>query len=329
MAINTKLSLCDGKFTQADGETLSLSGTTNVYGCLTTTSFQIPTGAASGCVLGSDGSGNATWTTPSGGCGLYSSTSPATCTVGGVTAGAVLTGQTLEYLLQEILAPYVDPTFSVFAVAITPQPFEVGCVVTGSKSFTWTTTTASNVTAGSIGICEIGGALLGSGFDAGDSPQSLSIGSLTNTSPTKYCWQITGCSTQDDSFTRNVCKCSIYPYFWGVETSGSRPAVDNDLVTGGSKVVTTVGSNVGVTFNSSNQYTWYAQPTAYSSPRTKWFIAVGNCGFVDRAVPSDRYPDKCTLNITSPDGCWGAISYEVYMSDFADTLSDPLYFRTY
>ena len=164
---------------------------------------------------------------------------------------------------------------------------------------------------------------------ANDGSESLSIGTKVNTSPTTWTWQVSGCSTQGTSFTQNKNVCSIYPYFWGVTTSGGRPTVDNDLVTGGTKVVCTVTTNIGVTFNSSNQYTWFAQPTAYSSPRTKWFIAVGNCGFIDRAVPSDRYPDVCTLPITDNDGCWSAVSYEVYMSDFADTLAVPLYFRTY
>jgi len=257
----------------------------------------------------------------------YTSNSPATCSIGGITAGTVLTGQTLENLLQEILAPFIDPTFSAFNVGITPQPFEVGTILSGSKTFTWTTTTAANVASNSIGICEVGGLLLGSGL-ANDGSESLDIGVKTNTSPTTWTWQVTGCSTQNDSFSRNVSKCSVYPYFYGVVTSGTRPDVTIDIVTGGTAVVNSVSTNVGFTFNSSNQYTWYAQP-AVCTDRTKWFIAVGNCGFIDRAVTSDRYPDKCTLNITSSDGCWNNVSYEVYMSDYADTLSDPLYFRTY
>ena len=329
----TSISSADNGLTVSSG-IVGLGGTLCQNTDIDVSSYNLSISGLSGkttqtkAVFVDDTTGTLVTGTTSAGCGDYDGNAPATCTVGGITAGAVLTGCTLQCLLQEILAPYIEPTFNAFGVAITPQPFEVGCVQSGSKSFTWTNTTSANVTAASIGICEVGGSLLGSGFSAGDSPESLAIGTLTNTSPTTYTWQITGCSTQDTPFSRNVSKCSIYPYFWGVETCGSRPDVDNDIVTGGSKVVTTVGSSVGVTFNSSTQYTWFAQP-ATAANRTKWFIAVGNCGFIDRAVPSDRYPDKCTLDITSPDGCWSAVSYEVYMSDFADTLSDPLYFRTY
>jgi len=257
----------------------------------------------------------------------YILNSPATCTVGGVVATTVLTGKTIMCLLQDILAPYIQPTFSAFAVAITPQPFEVGCVVTGSKSFSWSTTTGANVAAGSVGICEVGGSLLGSGFNYNSSPQSLSIGTLTNTSPTTYTWQITGCSTQSTSFSRNVSKCSIYPVYWGVETCGIRPAVDNTLVTGGSKCMVNGCGTVTIDFNSAGQWTWVAIPA--SNPggianKICWY----QTGFSNGSIgnPTDKYPDICTLNITSAQSCWSAVSYKVYMSCLAGSDSDPIQF---
>ena len=256
---------------------------------------------------------------------IYSSNSPATCTVGGITVGTVLTGQTMEYLMQEILAPYIEPAFSSFAVDI-PSPMEVGAALQGTKTFTWGTSTCDNVATDVIGICEVGGALLGSSL-SNDGSEALSIGTKTNTACCVWTWQVTGCSTQDTAFSRNVNKCSLYPFFYGVETSGGKPTVDNTLVNGGNKCILPVGTSVSVTFNSSDQWTWFAMPTICAA-RTKWFIAVGNCGFVDRGVPSDRYPDVCTLDKTDSGGCWSTISYEVYMSDFADTLAVPLYFRT-
>jgi hypothetical protein len=261
------------------------------------------------------------------GCGLYSSTSPATCTVGGITAGAVLTGQTLEYLLQEILAPYVEPTFSSFGVNIT-SPMEVGTALSGTKSFTWNTTTSGNIASNVIGICQVGGALLGSGL-SNDCAENLDIGTLTNTACCVWTWQITGCSTQDTAFSRNVSKCSLYPYFWGVETCGTRPVVDNALVVGGTKCVAAVGSSVSITFNSSSEWTWFAMPSGCTS-RSKWFQgAAPNCGDIN-VVPTDKYPDEQIISVTSPDACWSAIGYKVYMSGSAWTDgSTPIQFRTY
>lgn len=45
----------------------------------------------------------------------YSNNSPATCTVGGITAGTTLTGKTLECIVKDMLAPYIEPAFSAFA----------------------------------------------------------------------------------------------------------------------------------------------------------------------------------------------------------------------
>jgi len=122
---------------------------------------------------------------------IYSSNSPATCTVGGITADTVLTGQTLEYLLQEILAPYVEPTFGAFAVNIS-TPMEVGTALSGTKSFTWSTTTCDNVAANVIGICNLTtSASLATGL-ANDYAENLDIGTLTNTACCVWTWQITG-----------------------------------------------------------------------------------------------------------------------------------------
>ena len=260
---------------------------------------------------------------------IYTSNSPATCTVGGITAGTVLTGQTIEYLMQEILAPYIEPAFSSFAVNITPQPTEVGAAVSGTKIFTWATSTCDNVATNSIGICNItSGTTLATGL-ANDYAESLSIGTLTNAAPQTWTWQVTGCSTQDTAFSRNVSKCSVYPYFWGVETCGTRPVPDNTLVVGGSKVVNAVSSSVSVTFNSSSQWTWFAMPSNCAA-RIKWFQgAAPNCGFVDRGNPTDKYPDVTCVDVTSPDLCWSTVEYKVYMSGSAWTDgSTPIQFRT-
>ena len=262
------------------------------------------------------------------GCGTYSSNSPSTCTVGGITEGTTLTGQTLEYLLQEILAPYIEPTFSALAVNIT-SPMEVGTALSGTKTFTWSTTTSGNVASNSIGICEVGGSLLGSGL-SNDGAEALDIGTKTNTSPTTWTWQITGCSTQDNPLSRNVSKCSVYPYFWGIESCGVRPTVDNALINGGNKCVLAVGTSVSVTFNSIGQWTWFAMPSGCTS-RCKWFQgATPNCGFVARGNPTDKYPDEQCILVSDGGGCWSSVGYKVYMSVGAATDgSTPIQFRTY
>jgi hypothetical protein len=256
----------------------------------------------------------------------YTLNSPATCTVGGITPGYVLTGKSLMCILQDAIAPYIVPTFSAFNMSGT-FPIEVGTAMSGFKTFTWTTTTSANVATNSIGVCEVGGSVLSTGLP-NNGTASIDIGTKTNTTPTTWTWQISGCSTQNDCFTRNVSKCSIYPYFWGVETCGTRPAVTNGLVTGGTKVVAAVGTSVTVDFNNVGQWTWIAIQCDYAS-RTKWISgAAPNCG--DIAVsPTDKYPDECVISISSGQGCWSGVEYKVYMSGSASTDALPICFRTY
>lgn len=257
---------------------------------------------------------------------IYTSNSPATCTVGGITAGTVLTGKTIEYLMQEILAPYIEPAFTSFAVNIT-SPMEVGTALSGTKTFTWATSTSGNVASNSLGICEVGGSLLGSGL-ANDGTEALSIGTKTNTSPTTWTWQITGCSTQDTEFSRNVSKCSLYPIYYGKLTGSTRPAVTNALVTTCCIAKSNVNSTgtVTVSFNSaSNEYTWLAIP-ASSTSKTCWYVNALDNGPINNS-PSDKYPDECVLDITSAEGCWSSISYKVYMSGAVGEISSAMQFR--
>lgn len=258
---------------------------------------------------------------------IYNLNSPSTSAVGGTQPGYVLAGKSISCIIQDAFAPYIVPTFSVFNISGT-YPIEVGEAMSGSKTFTWTTTTSGNVAASSIGISEVGGSTLAIGL-TNDGTEALNIGTKTNTTPTTWTWRISGNSTQSNGFTRDVAKCSIYPYFWGVTTCATRPDVTNTLVTGGTKVTTTVGSSVSIAFNSSGQWTWFAMPET-STSRTKWFQgAAPNCGNINN-LPTDKYPDECIIPITSGQGCWSGINYKIYMSGSAATDgSTPIEFRTY
>src|SRR5690606_39199317 len=112
------------------------------------------------------------------------------------------------------------------------------------------TTTPTNIQTNSLSVCEVGGSILSTGLPNTGSA-SVNIGTKTNTSPTTWTWRISGTSTQSVGFTRDVSKCSVYPYFYGVTTCATRPDVTNSLVIGGNKVVNAVGTSVSVTFNSS------------------------------------------------------------------------------
>lgn len=280
------------------------------------------TGFTSSCSLVDKGYVDSAISGATGG-GNYTLNSPSTCTVGGISAGTALTGKTLECLLQDILAPYIEPTFTSFNISQSTYT-EVGEVVSGTRTFTWATSTSGNIVSNSVGICDITNAEQLEVGLANDGYEVLAINTMSNTAPTTWTWQISGCSTQSTSFTRNATRSSIYPIYWGVETCATRPAVNNTLVVGGSKVVDSSTSTVTVDFNSSNQWTWVAIPST-STSKTCWYVTTLNNGNMGNV--GDKYPDECVLAITSAQGCWSSINYKVYMSGFAATDADPIQFR--
>lgn len=289
--------------------------------------------------------------------GTYNLSSPATCTIGGVTAGDILTGKTAFCLLQKILAPELFPTSLVApstSISMSPSTsqYEIGAVIA-------TLNVSGTFNCGSISPQYCSASSCRSGLAncyvftgcqvAGSYP-------CTSSSVTKPATAYVICASQ----TWTVCTCydagvqpkgssgtnyssalpagatgnasctitGIYPYYFGKLTSGSRPAVTNALVTTGciAKCVLSSTGTVTVSFNSSaSEYTWLAIPQT-STSKTCWYVNALDNGAVNQA-PSNKYPDECQLLITSAEGCWASICYKVYMSGAVGAIAAPMEFR--
>lgn len=72
-----------------------------------------------------------------GGSSTYAGASPTTITVGGLPSGSAISGNTYDAIIQSIVAPYVNPSFSSFSVSGQATTVEVGTTLSGSKTFTW------------------------------------------------------------------------------------------------------------------------------------------------------------------------------------------------
>jgi len=299
----------------------------------------------------------------SGGTGIYDGLSPTTCSIGGLSAGTTIYGSGYTDILQCMLVPTLYPTLvnpSISCLTIIPSTtlYEIGstpslcactCFYPGSINPQYTaacscrsngTTCYSYDVFGVPCFCQ----------QAGNSPNNLmSFGALTINNPSQsisatvyYC-----CGTQPyDSAANTYCaplpsgltNCcitgcqatktisGIYPVYYGKLTSGTRPAVTNALVTGGTKVVTTSTGTVTVDFDSVSQYTWLAIP-ATSCSRTCWYVNASNNGCIGSSA-SDKYPDECVLSITGGTGSnWADVNYKVYMSKVNWSDPDPIQFR--
>ena len=289
--------------------------------------------------------------------GTYNLASPATKTVGGITAGDSLTGKTALCLLEEILAPELFPTSLVnpsVGIGLSPSgTFEVGCSIASlSVSATFNRgsispqyCSASPFRSGLPNAYSFTGTQMPVGFQAcASSPASetataysVLLGGQTWSVCTRYdCGVqpkgssgtnyniplVSGCSN-----TASASITGIYPYYYGKLTAGSRPVVTNALVTTGcmAKPVADSNGTVTVSFSSTGQWTWLAIPSA-STSKTCWYVNALDNGRINNA-PSDKYPDECLIPITSAEGCWAGVNYKVYMSGFAATDANPIQFR--
>jgi hypothetical protein len=282
----------------------------------------------------------------------YNLDSPSVCTVGGLLAGSILTGKTAFEILSAILVPELFGVLTNPSSSISASPsgtFEIGCTIatlciTGSfnrGSITPQYCSASPFRSGAANTYCFSGCQIVGSYSCSTSPV---IKCATNyVICATQTWGVCvayDCGVQPKgskgtnfnspliagtSNTAGVTLSGIYPYYWGKLTSGSRPAVTNSLVTGGTKVVAVSTGVLPINYNSaSNEYTWLAIPATTAS-KTCWFVNALDNGRVNNS-PSDKYPDECQLCISSGQGCWTNICYKVYMSGTVGAISATLCF---
>ena len=136
---------------------------------------------------------------------VYTGASPSTVTVGGLDAGAVLTGKTTTELFEEMLVVYQTPTFSSAPTVSAPSSnatVEVGTTLTGTRTFAWTTTNPTNVEVNSIDIRDVTGAVdLATGLADDGSESGVTITTLQlSTNGATQQWRMEGVDTNALAF---------------------------------------------------------------------------------------------------------------------------------
>lgn len=88
-----------------------------------------------------------------GGGDEYTGATPSTITIGGLGAGSVLTGRSYTDIFEEMLVVYQNPAFAgAPTVTVQPSTVEVGTTLTGSRTFSWSTSNSGNVSGNTIAI---------------------------------------------------------------------------------------------------------------------------------------------------------------------------------
>jgi hypothetical protein len=109
MSFQTKQQLSNKKFLQLTGDTLTLSGTTIIAGRIRYNGATPITGATQ---LTSKAYVDSLISTATGYSAIYNLASPASITLGGISAGYVLTGRTTNQIIQSLLVPTLFPTLT-------------------------------------------------------------------------------------------------------------------------------------------------------------------------------------------------------------------------
>lgn len=289
--------------------------------------------------------------------GLYNLSSPAAISLGGIISGTTLTGKTAFELFEELLVPTLNPTLTPPSSSLSMSPsttvYEVGCVI-GSISFTNTlnpgcispqyTATCDKRSCGSISHHFTGAQMPGTvtttslsstqmalsytilcGIQTWDAYSNYCNGVQPKDSKgNDYCSPLVAGSTAQDS----VSITGIYPYYYGKITCGIRPPVTQTLIISGctAKCILPSNGTITVTFGSSpSEWTWVAIP-ATSPSRVCWYVNALDNGDI-AVAPSDKYPDECSITLTSGQGCWAGVNYRVYMSGTVGCIVSPMEFR--
>jgi len=276
----------------------------------------------------------------------YNLGSPSICPTGGMCAGTTLTGKTAFEILKEILAPELCGTLTSPSVSISLSPstllYEIGSsistlCVTGTFNqgcINPQYCSTSPKRSGLANCYKFAGCGVVGSYACTTSPVTKCATGYTICA--SQTWQVCTCydvgvqpkGNTGSNFSSPLpagCVCSpvctitgIYPYYFGKSSSGSRPVVDNSLVTGGTKCVLNAGTCTSVIFGAVGEWTWFAIPAACAA-RAYWCETALSRGTMATG-PTDKYPDTCTLNISSGQGCWSTISYNVYISGTVGTI---------
>ena len=267
----------------------------------------------------------------------YNLSSPATCTVGGINAGTVLTGKSAFEIIKEILAPELFGTLTSPSTSINTSPsgtFEIGCNIS-------TLCVTSTFNRGSINpqYCSA------SSYRSGTANKYYFTGSQISGSYVCSGTSVIKCATNyiisGGSQSWGVCTsynsgvqpkgsngtnynsplpsgCTapvsmsitgILPWYWGIcvnQTLGS-----SDIVAG-IKCIASASGTLPIIFNSlSTDYIWFAVPQG-TAVKTCWYVSGINNGCIGGT--GNLFATYCTIPVTSAQSCWSNCNYMVYVS---------------
>ena len=239
----------------------------------------------------------------SGSSGVYNLSSPTTLTVGGINSGTAIAGLTWQELIEDILVPYIAPTFATFLISGQSTTIEVGDSISGVESFTWTFTNGANVTASTVDIADLTTPATLYTNISNTPPQAHDFTpSIRKTTATSHTWRVSATNTQAVVFTRDFIAAWQHKRYWG-DSLTDTPS-DADILADSDELSTTrAKSAFTATVSGSDRHVFYAYPASFGDLTS---LTVG--GF--ESLPAFTKTTRAFINDFGV-----SISYNVYVSN--------------
>lgn len=234
----------------------------------------------------------------------YTLSSPTTLTVGGINSGTAITGLTWQELMEDLLVPYIPPTFATFSISGQSTTIEVGDSISGSKNFTWTFTNGSNVTANTVDIADLTTPATLYTNISNTPPRSHNFSpAIRKTTATSHSWRGSATNTQSTAFnSSNFTVSWQHRRYWGwcpdsTPSDAEILAVSDELSTTRAKPAFTA------TVSGSGRHVFYAYPASFGDLTS---LTVG--GF--ESLPAFTKTTRAFVNDFGV-----SISYNIYVSN--------------
>jgi hypothetical protein len=223
----------------------------------------VPSGGTTGQVLAktSNTDYDTEWVDESG--GTYTGQSPTTIAVGGIPANTNISSASFTSIFQEMLIPYIAPSFSSFSMAGQSQIVEVGTALNGVKAFNFSFSQFANVSASTLAILDITSSSVLVSNAPITSPQNANIGTITLSSAGSYSWQARAQNSQSSTFSSSPFTVSWqWMQFFGTNTNPTLTATQIQALAGAG-----LSPSLNGTYSfGTGGYKFFAWPNSFGSP---------------------------------------------------------------
>ena len=247
---------------------------------------------------------------------LYTTSSPTTNEIGNIPLNTEYVDEPIISVIDKMLHKYQKPTIPSFTISQNPLLLEIGTILDGDKTFSWTKTHPDNIPSG-IGVLKeiIGNVTIDTSVDILGLNSKIIPMVIPNVVPILKRYQLQGIDTEDNSFVSPIIELqTVYPVFHGFVTQSNKPLASELSITTNKRPIISSGD---VTFSINSgamDWSWIAIPQG--SQFTNWYENVENAGLIG---PTGLFATGVAISLTSAQ--WSNVPYWVYITNWRGAVN--------